>query len=119
MANIIPNSFRGALFEANHNFKQSGGNTFKFSLYTTNPYTDASTVYLAGTGNGEVDTTGGTNYSVNEVADMLGGEKTYGEKRFEPYETLADNNKAKKILGWIPKGDLPSWIKKYKKDLGL
>ena len=37
MANIIPNSFRGALFEANHNFK-SGGNTFKISLYTTNPY---------------------------------------------------------------------------------
>ena len=27
MANIIPNSFRGALFEANHNFKASGGNT--------------------------------------------------------------------------------------------
>ena len=33
------------------------------SLYVTNPYTTASTVYLAGTGNGEVDTTGGTNYS--------------------------------------------------------
>ena len=47
MANIIPFSFRGALFEANHNFKASGGNTFKFSLYTTNPYTTASTVYLA------------------------------------------------------------------------
>ena len=31
MANIIPNSFRGALFEANHNLKASGGNTFKFS----------------------------------------------------------------------------------------
>ena len=38
MANIIPNSFRGALFEANHNFKASGGNTFSFSLYLTNPY---------------------------------------------------------------------------------
>ena len=47
MANIIPNSFRGALFEANHNFKASGGNTFKFSLYTTNPYSTSSTVYLA------------------------------------------------------------------------
>ena len=35
MANIIPNSFRGALFEANHNFKASGGNTFKISLYTS------------------------------------------------------------------------------------
>jgi UDP-glucose 4-epimerase len=61
----------------------------------------------------------GSNYSVNDVADMLGGEKTYGEKRFEPYETLADNSKARNILGWSPKGDLPSWIKKYKKDLGI
>ena len=70
MANIIPNSFRGALFEANHNFKQSGGNTFKFSLYTTNPYSTSSTVYLAGTGNGEVDTTGGTNYSVKTLTRL-------------------------------------------------
>jgi len=61
----------------------------------------------------------GNNYSVNEVADMLGGKKTYGEKRFEPFETLADNNKAKQILGWKPKGDLATWIKKYKKDLGI
>ena len=61
----------------------------------------------------------GNNYSVNEVADMLGGEKTYGEKRLEPYETLADNFKAKTILGWYPKGDLSTWIKKYKKDLGI
>ena len=67
MANIIPFSFRGALFEANHNFKASGGNTFKISLYTTNPYSTSSTVYLAGTGNGEVDTTGGTNYSVKTL----------------------------------------------------
>jgi len=59
------------------------------------------------------------NYSVNEVADMLGGEKTYGEKRLEPFKTLADNKKAKNILGWDPKGDLPQWIKKYKKDLGI
>jgi len=61
----------------------------------------------------------GNNYSINEVADMLGGEKTYGEYRLEPFETLADNTKAKNILGWNPKGDLPTWIKKYKKDLGL
>jgi UDP-glucose 4-epimerase len=61
----------------------------------------------------------GNDYSVNEVADMLGGEKTYGEKRLEPFQTLADNSKVKMILGWQPKGDLPSWIKKYKKDLGI
>ena len=61
----------------------------------------------------------GDNFSINEVADMLGGEKTYGEKRLEPFKTLADNSKAKDILGWVPKGDLAQWIKKYKKDLGI
>ena len=40
---------------------------FSLSLYTTNPYSTSSTVYLAGTGNGEVDTTGGTNYSVKAL----------------------------------------------------
>ena len=50
MANIIPNTFRGALFEANHNFKASGGNNFSLSLYTTNPYSVSSTVALLGTG---------------------------------------------------------------------
>jgi len=33
MANIIPFSFRGALFQGQHNFANSGGNTFKLSLY--------------------------------------------------------------------------------------
>ena len=61
----------------------------------------------------------GKNYSINEVADMMGGEKTYGERRIEPFETLADNSKANLDLEWTPKGDLPSWIKKYKEELGL
>ena len=61
----------------------------------------------------------GDNYSVNEIADMLGGEKIEGEKVIEPFKTLADNSKANLILDWIPKGDLPTWIKKYKKDLGI
>tara|TARA_Y100000385_G_C13079402_1_gene633091 strand:- start:475 stop:1383 length:909 start_codon:yes stop_codon:yes gene_type:complete len=61
----------------------------------------------------------GDNYSINELADMFGGEKQYGIKVIEPFKTLADNSKAKSILGWFPKGDLPSWIKKYKIDLGI
>ena len=61
----------------------------------------------------------GSNYSVNEVADMLGGEKTYGEKRIEPFETLADNAKADLELDWRPTGNLPIWVEKYKKDLGI
>jgi hypothetical protein len=69
MANIIPFSFRGALFSGNHDFA-NGGNAFAMSLYVTNPYTTASTVYLAGTGNGEVDTTGGTNYVVKTLGSQ-------------------------------------------------
>ena len=58
MANLIPFSFRGALFSGNHDFA-SGGNAFKLALYTSNPYNTSSTVYNA---TGEVGTSG-TNYS--------------------------------------------------------
>ena len=50
---------------------------------------------------------------------MLGGEKSYGNKVIEPFQTLADNSKALLILDWDPKGNLKEWIKKYKKELGL
>jgi len=70
--------------------------------------------------NGDVFNIGnGMNFSVNEVADMLGGEKTYGEQRIEPNETLADNTKARTILNWTPIGNLPQWIAKYKKTLNI
>jgi hypothetical protein len=58
MANLIPFSFRGALFSGNHDFA-SGGNAFKLALYTATPYDTASTVYNA---TDEVGTSG-TNYS--------------------------------------------------------
>ena len=46
MANVIPYAFRGELFTGTHNFA-SGGDSFKFALYTANPYTTASTAYSA------------------------------------------------------------------------
>ena len=71
MANIIPNSFRGALFEANHNFKASGGNNFSLSLYTTNPYSYIiNSTAILGTGNGEVSSGGGTNYAVKALTRL-------------------------------------------------
>ena len=63
MANVIPFSFRGALFSGNHDFA-SGGNTFKLALYTAGsgaPYSTSSTVYTSGTAN-QVGTSG-TGYS--------------------------------------------------------
>tara|TARA_R110000765_G_scaffold119838_3_gene215099 strand:- start:548 stop:1474 length:927 start_codon:yes stop_codon:yes gene_type:complete len=59
----------------------------------------------------------GLNYSVNEVADMFGSKKVYGEKRYEPVQTLADNSLASSELGWIPEGDLPNFIHTYKQHL--
>lgn len=59
----------------------------------------------------------GKNYSVNEIADMFGGERDYFKKVLEPFETLADNLNAKKVLGWEPKGDLEKWILFYKKEI--
>jgi hypothetical protein len=58
MANIIPFSFRGALLSAQHDFA-NGGNTFKIALYTSNPYSTSSTVYLT---TNEVSSAGGSKY---------------------------------------------------------
>ena len=58
MANVIPYAFRGELFTGTHNFA-SGGNSFKFALYTASPYSTASTAYSA---TNEVSASG-TNYT--------------------------------------------------------
>jgi len=55
----------------------------------------------------------GDNISVNELVDMMGGEKSYGNKVIEPFETLADNSKINLELGWKPKGNLKKWINNY------
>ncbi len=52
----------------------------------------------------------GTNYSVNELADAVGGEKEYiGERKGEARTTLADNSAAK-AQGWLPTIDIQDWI---------
>lgn len=61
----------------------------------------------------------GSNFSVNEVAAMIGGPTTKLPPRLEPQETLADNASARELLNWIPQVDLPEWILEYKKELGI
>jgi UDP-glucose 4-epimerase len=61
----------------------------------------------------------GSNITVNKLVEMMGGEKSYGNKVIEPFETLAQTLKARKRLNWEPTGDLQKWINKYKKDLGI
>ena len=58
MANIIPFAFRGELFSGTHNFA-NGGDAFKIALYTSNPYSTASTVALT---TNEVSSAGSSNY---------------------------------------------------------
>jgi len=56
-----------------------------------------------GVGSGEVINIGaGNNYSVNTVAALIGGETAHIPARLEPKHTLADNSRAKKLLGWEP-----------------
>ena len=71
MANVVPYAFPVELLSANHNF---ASDTFKLALYTANPYTTASTVYVV------TSETTGTEYSaggntlagnaVSNVADI-------------------------------------------------
>jgi len=55
----------------------------------------------------------GKNYSINEIADMFGGEKQYGNQVIEPFETLAETAKIDLDLNFQPKKDLKQWISTY------
>ena len=61
----------------------------------------------------------GDNCSVNEIADMVGGDKINVEPVIEPRQTLADNIKAKNIIDWKPTGNLEGWIPKWKEEIGI
>ena len=57
----------------------------------------------------------GKAYTVNEIANMFGGEKKYGEKRIEPKDSIAENAKIRLDLDWEPHGNLEEWIGNNKK----
>ena len=71
-------------------------------------------------GQGEVINIGsGDNRSVNQLADLIGGERVYTTPVWEPFQTLADNSKAQSLLGWKPTVSLEDWVPSYKEKLGL
>jgi UDP-glucose 4-epimerase len=71
-------------------------------------------------GNGEVINIGnGNNRSVNQIADMIGGDRITVDPVVEPRETLADNSKARELLDWKPTMIIEDWVKQYKKEVGL
>lgn len=71
-------------------------------------------------GRGEVINIGaGRNISINDLAEMIGGARIYVEARLEPHDTLADNRRAKQLLGWEPKIKLEDGIAELKLLMGL
>ena len=71
-------------------------------------------------GNGEVINIGNNdNRSVNQIANMIGGPTVNVDPVVEPRETLADNSKAKNLLGWNPTIIIEEWVPKYKEELGI
>lgn len=71
-------------------------------------------------GDGEVINIGNAdNRSVNQIAAMIGGPTVTVDPVVEPRETLANNSKAKNLLGWSPSVIIEEWVPKYKKDLGI
>jgi UDP-glucose 4-epimerase len=70
--------------------------------------------------NGEIFNIGfGKNYSMKDLAQMISDDIEYIPARYEPHDTLADNSKAKNILGWVPKVDLNEGISELKQEFGL
>lgn len=71
-------------------------------------------------GKGEVINIGaGRNFSVNQLAKLIGGKVVHELPRIEPHDTLADNSLAKKLLGWKPEVILEEGIRELKKLWGL
>ncbi len=71
-------------------------------------------------GKGEVINIGaGRNVTIKFLADLFGGEILYAPPRIEAHDSLADNRKAKALLGWEPKVRLEDGITALKKEMGI
>lgn len=71
-------------------------------------------------GKGEVINIGaGKQTTIQALAEMFGGEITYGPPRIEAHDSRADNRKAKELLGWEPKENLEDGIAELKKLFGI
>lgn len=66
-------------------------------------------------GNGEVINIGTDKmHSINDIANLIGGDINYIEPRVEPRATCADVTLAKEVLGWEPKVSLEQGISELK-----
>ena len=75
---------------------------------------------VATVGKGEVLNIGaGKQTSVNELAQLIGGEIQYVAPRIEPKHTLADITETTALLNWVPKVQIEEGIAELKRDFGL
>ena len=66
-------------------------------------------------GKGEViNIGGGARYSINYIANLIGGQIEYVAPRIEPHDTEADISKARELLSWEPSVSLEEGIKELK-----
>ncbi len=69
---------------------------------------------------GEVFNIGaGRNVTVNEIAALIGGPTVNEAERLEPAHALADNSKARTLIGWEPQVRIEDGIAALKKEAGL
>jgi UDP-glucose 4-epimerase len=69
---------------------------------------------LGKSGHRAVNVGTGTDCSVNDIADAVGGNKINLDPRFEPRNTLANISKIKELLNWEPTVSVLDWIKENK-----
>jgi len=86
------------------------------SLFTAPQYVVSNDIMYNAWKWGEIINIGsGENHSINEIAAMVGGEKTHIPPREgEARHTLANITKAKKLLEWTPKIKVQDWINAHK-----
>jgi UDP-glucose 4-epimerase len=61
----------------------------------------------------------GDNRSVNQIADLIGGDRITVNPVVEPKETLADTSAFQECFDWKPTGNLEEWIPKWKREMGI
>ncbi len=72
-------------------------------------------------GKGEVINIGaGKNHSIKKIADLIGGKVIYAPPRpGDMQHTLADNRRAREVLGWQPSVSIEEGIQEIKKWFGI
>lgn len=77
-------------------------------------------MHSEGVGAGEVINIGsGHPYSINKIAQLIGGPTVNIAARLEPHDTQADITQARELLGWEPKVKIEDGIFELKKIFGV